>query len=118
MIHPKDYQYVNVDPDPNFDAERNKRIIAETIEDNDKLRAKRQREYGSKIRERSEALATYLDDTVKGKTSSDVEKYFGAHELARLRGEEITGILRAKLSHGKIKEAISKAKSISPPRLE
>lgn len=113
MINPLDHKFVPVDPDPNFDADHNKRVIAETIEENERLRSKRQREYGTKIREKSEAIAQYLDDTVKGKTSSGIEKYFGRKELSRLRGEEIRDIIKAKISDGKIQETKRKAKKIS-----
>lgn len=110
MIDPTDWNYVPTDPSPNFSEKRNKRIIAETIEDNEKLRKKREKEYGSKIRERSEAMARYLDDVVKGKTSSDVDKYFGNKELAKLRGEEIRDIIKAKISDDTKNRAIQKAK--------
>lgn len=117
MLDQRDWKFVPVDPDPNFSEERNKQVIAETIETNERLRKRRQREFGSRIREKSEAVAQYLDDVVKGKTSSSVEKYFGKKELTRLRGEEIINKLKGRLSDVKIKEAVSKAKKISSSKL-
>lgn len=105
-----DWGYVPVDPDPDFDFERNQRIIKESIEKNERFRLRRNREYGSKLRERSGAIAQYLHDLDRGKTSSTVEQYFGRQELARLRGEEISQTIQAKISDGKQKEALEKAK--------
>ena len=92
-----DWHLVNVDPDPDFDPERNKRIIAETIRKNNLLRARKKREGDEKVRERSSAVAQYLDDLNRGRTESTVTDYFGRHEIARLRGEEILGVIRAKI---------------------
>lgn len=117
-IDPRDWSFVPLEPDPGFDEERNKRVIAETLEANERLRLKRQREFGSKIRERSEALSRYLDDLVKGKTSSSVEQYFGKKEIARLRGEEIIDLIKARMGDATIKKAIRKAKKVSPPKLD
>lgn len=116
-IEPIDYKHVGVDPDPNFDAEHNRRVIKETIEENERLRARRQREYGSKIRDKSEAVARYVTDLADGKTNSNVEKYFGRKELLRMRGEEIRDIIKAKISDGTKQKAWSKAKKVSPPKL-
>jgi hypothetical protein len=105
-----DWGLVPVDPEPNFDAERNRRIIQETIDINENQRKRREREFGSKLKARSEAVAQYVGDLADGKTSSSVEKYFGQRELARLRGEEIANIIKAKLSDAKVKETTEKAK--------
>jgi len=113
-INQIDWGKVPVDPDPNFSAERNQRIIKETIEENERLRKRRQREFGSKVKEKSNAIARYMKDLVNSKTSSNVEKYFGKKELARLRGEEIRNIIRAKLSNATIEKARKKAKLQTP----
>lgn len=94
----EDWKLVGVDPDPDFDPERNKRIIAETIKKNELLRARKKREGDEKVKERSSAVAQYLDDLNKGRTESSATDYFGRHEIARLRGEEILGVIRAKIS--------------------
>ena len=111
MIQPIDWSKVPVDPDPNFDPEHNARVIQETIEENDRLRIKRQREFGSKLKEKSEAVSRYLKDLADGKTSSSTEKYFGVKELVRLRGEEIRDIIRAKIGDATKKKAIEKARN-------
>lgn len=107
-----DWKYVGIDPDPDFDPEHNKRVIKESIEKNQRLRARRNREYGSKLRERAGAVAQYLYDLDRGKTSSGVEKYFGSGELARLRGEEIGNIIRAKIGQYATKQKTRKEESL------
>lgn len=96
-ISQEDWKLVGVDPDPDFDPERNKRIIAETIRKNELLRARKEREGNEKVRERSSAVAQYLDDLNRGRTESSVTDYFGRHEMARLRGEEILGVIKSKI---------------------
>lgn len=103
----QDWNLVNVDPDPGFDPEHNKRVIEETIRKNDLLRARKKREGNEKIGERSSAIAQYLADVNDGKTKSGVVDYFGRHEIARLRGEEILEIMKGKIGDvqkSKIKE--------------
>lgn len=92
-IPKSDWGYVPVDPDPDFDPERNQRIIDETIKESRARRRKLQAEYDEKLRERTSAVAQYLKGIEKGKTSN-VEKYFGRSYLAKLRGQEILETVR------------------------
>ena len=80
---------MTVDPSPGFDPEHNRRVIEQTIKENDAKRLKAGKEHEEAIRERSAALATYLKSLSQGNATSDMKKYFGRKELARLRGEEI-----------------------------
>ena len=84
-----DEKYMTVDPQPGFDPEHNRRVIEDTIKENDLKRLKAQKEHDEAIKERSSALATYLKSLSQGNATSDMKKYFGRRELARLRGEEI-----------------------------
>ena len=84
-----DWGKMKVDADPGFDPERNKRIIEESIKKNDAIRRRNLKEHGEEIKERSQALAMYLKNLSQGTGNSDMNKYFGQKELARLRGEEI-----------------------------
>ena len=84
-----DEKYMMVDPDPDFDPEHNKRVIEETIKENDARRRKNLKEHEEEIRERSAALAMYMKSLSQSGATSDMQKYFGRRELARLRGEEI-----------------------------
>src|SRR3990167_5277066 len=99
----EDYKFVSVDGDPNFDPEHNRRVVAETIRKSKLLQARKKRENMDKVRERTQAVAQYLSSVNSGKTSVNVVDYFGRHELARLRGEEIKDIIRAKIGN-EIKE--------------
>lgn len=102
-IQKADYKWVKVDPDPNFDPERNKRIIAEVIEENEKLARKKRREFQEGMGERAQAIAKFLKSNEKGRAKTDMVKYFGTRELARLRGEEVLNKLRFEIT-GKTKD--------------
>ena len=106
----EDYKFVGVDPDPGFDPNHNKQVIEESIRLNDRNRRLKSSDYKERLRSRSEAVAQYLKSIDNGQTSSDVLKYFGRKEIARLRGEEIRESILGKLSDAKIKEARKEAK--------
>ena len=102
----QDWHLVNVEPDKGFSPERNKRIIDETIKKAKLLQDRKRREGMDKVRERTEAMSHYFSALNNGRTVG-VKEYFGNQELARLRGEEIMGIIKAKIGDGtkqKIKE--------------
>lgn len=101
-IDPADYKYMyeRPDGDPGFDPEHNRRVIAQTIRESDKLRKQKMDAYEESIRERADALASYFMNIEKGGHRSsdpayDVIRYFGRKNLAQLRGESIM----AKLQH-------------------
>jgi hypothetical protein len=96
-IHIKDWKYVPAEPDPDFDADRNRRIIARTIKKAEANRRRKQREHDEGVKERTDALATYIESLKQGKTQKGVEEYFGRKELARLRGKEIVERIQDKL---------------------
>lgn len=106
-ISKQDFKFVPVDPDPNFDPEHNKKVIEDSIKANELLRARKKRESDEKVKERTTAISQYLSDVNRGATKSGVLDYFGRHEIARLRGEEIIGIIKSKIgdvTKQKIKE--------------
>ena len=110
-ITKEDYKFVSVEPDVTFDPDRNKRIIAETIKTSKILQTRKKREYMDKFKERGQAVSQYLTSLNSGDTKSEVADYFGRHEMARLRGEEIRDLIRAKIGDEikkKIKTNIAK----------
>ena len=97
QISPLDWEYMEQRPhgDPGFDPEHNKRVIAETIKWTEDNRRKKDREYSEQARQRASAITSYLFNLSQGKGVSKIDEYFGKRELARLRGEEIIGQLKA-----------------------
>lgn len=85
----QDERFVQKEPDAGFDPERNRRIINEVIEDTEKICAKKQREAGEQLHERTDAVATYLHNIQQGGNTSNISKYFGRKYLAYLRGQEV-----------------------------
>lgn len=86
-IATEDLQYFNEKPSYGFSAKKNQEVINRTIRKYKEYRAKKEAEYHEGIRERTDAVASYL----KHLTSKDtpVEQYFGKKELARLQGRKI-----------------------------
>lgn len=75
-------------PDSMFSPERNKKIIAETIEKSKKMAERKRRDWIEQLRERTDAVATYLKAVDRGK-EPNVPRYFGRRMLAHLRGQRI-----------------------------
>lgn len=75
-------------PDPGFSPERNKYMIEKSIIKSKLLRERRSKDYIEKIRERADAVATYLK-AVEGGKEDNVDRYFGRKMLAHLRGQKI-----------------------------
>jgi hypothetical protein len=88
-INKSDYRFVPVDADPNFDPKHNEDVIEKTIKATDEMMAKRHREAVDKVRERTTALSMFIKGVQKGGSTSNLNKYFGNKEIARLRGNEV-----------------------------
>jgi len=86
----QDFQRYYVDsPDTTFSPERNKWVIENSIKRyENNIRSKRSK-YIEDIRERANAVDEFLQFVDKGGTKP-IEKWIGAHELARLQGRRIT----------------------------
>ena len=96
-ISRKDWKFMEQMPqgDPGFSVEHNERVIKETNDWNDMMDRKRERDFKSKVQERTNAVAQYLKNVGSGKGISSLEGYFGKRYLAYLRGEEIVKKLKA-----------------------
>lgn len=88
-------------PEEGFSPERNKQVIEKTIKKSELIRQRRNKDYIEQIRERSDAVVTFLRAVDRGR-EPNIDRYFGRTELARLRGqrivEEIQGRARRLLS--------------------
>jgi len=82
-------------PDEGFSPERNKHVIEQSIAKSELLREMRKRDYVEQLRERSDAVVSYLK-RVAGGMEKDVDQYFGRQELARLRGQKIVEEIRGR----------------------
>lgn len=82
-------RFFNSDPD-GFSPERNKFIVEQTIKDYEAMRAKKAKAQDEAYAERADATVTYLKSLDRGQGGeSNLLKYFGKRELARLQGLEI-----------------------------
>ena len=85
----KDYfKWYLDEPEAGFSPKRNKAVIEQSIIKSKLLRERRNRDYIESIRERSDAVVSYLKHVDMGHEQS-VERYFGRKMLAHLRGQKI-----------------------------
>jgi uncharacterized protein YbcC (UPF0753/DUF2309 family) len=82
-------KYFKHEGDPNFNPDRNKKVVEDTIRKAEKLRQQKHKEYVESIRERSEAVTSYLLSEHGARSNKSIEKYLGKQNLTYLRGEKI-----------------------------
>lgn len=92
--------YFVEDGEEGFSPEHNKFIIDKTIKKYNALRRQRAKDYVEALRERSDAVVTYLKSRAAD-SNRPVEAYFSKQELARLRGEKILAKLKQNTLLGK-----------------
>ena len=99
LVHPKDQGFMEMwGEDPNFDPERNKRVIEKTIRDTEaNIRAKG-REHKDAYRERANAMLRYLQNIKQGPGETNIERYFGKKHLNYLKGKEVADRVRDALT--------------------
>lgn len=91
----KDYKKFFIEKgDPDFNPKHNEYIIEKTIRDNEKLIKQKKKDYAEQVRERADAVASYLKS--KAVTSGKpIEQYIGKRGLAYLQGKKIVQKLRS-----------------------
>jgi hypothetical protein len=89
-VSKSDWKFVKVEPDPNFNPERNRRVIQEVIDETDRIARERKREFQKEVGERSDAIANYISNLEMGGASEDLAKYFGKKYFDYLRGKHLT----------------------------
>ena len=82
-------------PEVGFSPERNKAVIRDSIAKSQLLRERRNRDYIESIRERADAVASYLKAVSQG-MEKGVDQYFGRKELAHLRGQKIVDEIKGR----------------------
>jgi hypothetical protein len=98
QLHRLDEKYMEMwEPDPNFDPEHNKRVIAETIKETERNRRRKVKEFEGPLRERAWASAKYIKNLEQGKGETDPIKFFGKDYAMYLKGKTIIDRLNDKL---------------------
>jgi len=87
-IHPRDYGFVPVEPDPDFSEEKNRAVIKWVIEETDRIKAKKMREFDDKLKVRTDAVSRFIERIKMGKGDSEVKTYFGKKTLDYLSGRD------------------------------
>ena len=87
------YFFLKDGGDPDFNYERNKQIIQDTIKSQREYYIQKRRMQNQELRERMNAVESYIRWVEKGHDAKAVN-YFGKKELARLRGMEVANKLR------------------------
>lgn len=110
-FNPMDRKFWPKNPDPGFSVEKNNKVIADVIKAYEKYRAKKMAQFTDKLRERTDAVASYLAGGRGAGRNRSIEKYFGKTYLAHLRGQNICDQLRREQKRLiKDKEAVYKEK--------
>ncbi len=87
-IMPEDMKFYVDKPSPNFSAEKNKAVIAQSIKKAQAKRAQAWKEWEKPARERTDAVASYLNHLNQGHTTQ-LEKYFGRQYMSYFRGQQL-----------------------------
>lgn len=87
LVHAKDWKYVGINPDPDFNPEHNNDVIEKTIKEAEKIRRQKHREFNEGLAERAEAIANFVQSVERGGADSDVTRYFGKKHKAYLAGK-------------------------------
>ena len=74
--------------DADFNPEHNKYVIEKTIRDNEKLIKQKKKTYAEQVRERADAVASYLKSKAAD-SGKPIEQYIGKRGLAYLQGRKI-----------------------------
>jgi len=96
-INPLDRKFWPKEPEPGFSPERNRLTIDKSIEKYEAMRKKKMDLFTDSLKERTDALASYLAGSEGVQKGRSLERYFGKRYLAHLRGEDITDELRERL---------------------
>lgn len=93
----KDYRnWFDEKADASFVARHNKDVIDEVIKDTERVSKMKSKQFEDKLRERTDAVATYFKSVAAGK-EINVDKYFGKKNLAHLRGQQIVEMIKGKV---------------------
>lgn len=87
-LHRKDWKFVPAEPDPDFNEEQARMVIKWTIDETDRLQAQKQKEFDNGLKERTDAVARFIERVKQGAGESDVKSYFGQKLLEHLSGKE------------------------------
>jgi len=96
-MNPLDKKFWPKEPEPGFSPERNRQVVDKSIEKYEAMRKKKMALFTENLKERTDALASYLAGGSGLQRNRSLEQYFGKRYLAHLRGEDITDELRERL---------------------
>ena len=96
-INPLDKRFWPVDPDPDFNPERNRLVIERTIKKYEEQRARKQGDFVDKLKERTDAVASWLTSSHGAESMKPMDRYFSKRYLAHLRGQEIVKEIKGRL---------------------
>ena len=107
-IQPRDLPQVTPDGDPDFSLEHNKRVVDETLANNERIYREKHREWEEGMKERAWATSKFIENAKNG-GDQNVEKYFGKNYLTRLKGQYLAEKYKMIWTDAKKKEESKKA---------
>ena len=99
-------------PELGFSPRRNKSVVEGTIKKYELMRKRKMADFVDKLRERTDAAASFLKSRLVSSNPKAVDRYFGKTYLAHLRGEDIkTQLIKQRMMQvGLSKEKVWKEK--------
>lgn len=93
-LDPKDYRYINPNPDPDFSPERNQALINETIKETDKFLNDYRISLGESWEDRKDILTHFAMYKIGKGGSKNIKDYIGKKAYEALIGEKILSKVR------------------------
>ena len=93
-LDPKDYRFINMNPDPDFSPERNKAIVDETIKEANEYHRKYTLALGDAWEERKDIMSHYAIRTLNYGNKKSIVDYIGRKAYETLIGEKILSKVR------------------------
>jgi hypothetical protein len=92
-LDPKDYRYINPNPDPLFSPERNRAVVEETIRDTEKYFDVFRTAKDEDLENRVDILSSYARYRFN-KGTKQIEEYVGKDLMNKLIGERLLSKIR------------------------
>ena len=93
-LDPKDYRFINPNPDPDFSPERNQAIIEETMRETDKFLNDWQHIINEDGMNRLDILKSFAMYKIGKGGGKSIEQYLGRKQYESLLGEKILSKVR------------------------
>lgn len=93
-LDPKDYRFINPNPDPDFSPERNMAVVKQVQDETDKFLASYNKVLNQDGLNRRDVLSHFAKKVFSEHKSYDLKEYLGKQQYEALVGEKILSKIR------------------------